>query len=61
MTHEQKQVDLAEQSEMFGQWELAAQYYRTAIDAAEPADRIHVYRACIEHCEFNAKRVKQDN
>jgi hypothetical protein len=60
MTREQKQVDLAEQSEMFGQWELAAQHWRTAIELAEQTDRIRVYRACIEHCEFNVKQTKQD-
>jgi hypothetical protein len=60
MTREQKQVDLAEQSEIFGQWELAAQHWRTAIDLAEQTDRIRIYRACIEHCEFNVKQTKQN-
>jgi hypothetical protein len=59
MTREQKQVDLAEQSEMFGLWELAAQHWQTAIELAERADRIRNYRACIEHCEFNANQSKR--
>ena len=60
MTREQKQVDLAEKSEMFSQWELAAQHWQTAIELAEQADRIRIYRACIEHCEFNAKQSKRN-
>jgi hypothetical protein len=58
MKGEQKHVDLAEQSEMLSQWELAAQHWQTAIELAEQADRIRIYQACIEHCEFNAKRSK---